>query len=273
MSKSLTYWVAFPKMIHGGSPSAIVDTLLHYGATGVAPRGGVGGGRDDAWSAAHTRACLDAGLAVHPWIFSHPHSIAEETELARRLVVDEGATGYIIDAELPWNHDSGRPYWSGRAIEYGEKLREALGGRPIWDAPWSHIAWHPSFPILAFDGFVDKHCPQYYWTEHGLSLDTCMLRCSAQWARSGCARPIDPIGVTYGDSDLRPLGAHCPASLVMGDVDRFLDRYGGQHLYTLEMAMRSGQPDVPPRPPTSPLVMPAWGASWSWAGVRSRLGI
>lgn len=268
---SLIYWIAFPRMIHDGSPSAIVDTLLHYGATGVAPRGGVGGWRDDAWSAEHTKACLDAGLAVHPWVFSYPHSVDAETALAERLVVDEGATGYIIDAEAPWNHDSGKPYWSGRAGEYGEKLRKALGDRPIWDAPWSHIAWHPSFPILAFDEFVDKHCPQYYWTEHGISLDVCMARCSLQWARSWCNKPISPIGVTYGRSDLERLGSTCPTDLAPDDVARFVSRYGGQHLYTLEMAMRSGQPDVPPRPPTVLLTTPRFDPLWTWAEVRAKL--
>ena len=231
----LGFWIAFPRLI--GDVSTIVAALLDVGASWVAPRYGVGKDRDKSWSPAHTKACLDAGLDVYPWVFSYPWQIPGEVALAKAAIA-EGATGWIVDAEAPWSTGTG-----GSAIVYGDQLRAALGDTWIADAPWSHISWHPDYPVREFARWVDARLPQAYWTEHGQRLAVTLSNTKAQWAALLAAgmteRPVWPIGVTYGQAELIAREAEpCPGELAEGDVARFLGCAPGPlSLYTLEMLL------------------------------------
>lgn len=235
----LGFWIAFPKMIEDGSPQAIADSLVSFGARWVAPRAGQGGGRDPSWTQTHTRACLDAGLGVYPWVFSYPDKVAGEVKLAQAHM-SEGATGWIIDAEAPWTRPGLRP----TCIKYGMELRSALGDTWIADAPWPYIDWHPDYPATGFATWVDARLPQAYWTEIGRPRLDVMQTTLRQWERMHTRgmprRPVWPIGVTYGRAELITTGIKnptCPGYLIPEDVGLFVNGDEPWSLYTLEMLL------------------------------------
>src|SRR5258708_3250474 len=145
--EGLGIWIAFPKMIAKGDGAVIVDRLRQLGAGWVAPRGGEGGGIDSSWTAAHTKACNDAGIGVYRWIFSRPSSWKSEVPLYARFL-DEGDAGVIIDAEAPW--ETGGDH-APDAAKYMDALDAALGSDAfIADAPWPYVSYHGKFPFAEF---------------------------------------------------------------------------------------------------------------------------
>jgi hypothetical protein len=232
----LGIWIAFASAVGGHAKAA--EQLVELGASWVAPRAGASDTRDAAWSApdarAHVRRYHDAGLRVYPWLYSRPWSYRLEVALLRRLVED-GADGVIIDAETPW--DSGQ---RTTALKYVDALDAALPGVFIADAPWAYPSYHPGFPFAEFGKRMNARMPQCYWTEFDNRGAAWHLpRIDAQWtafhdAHRGVARPIMPIGVTYGHEH----PSHPPGTFVPAELTIFLDRYAssGCSLYTLEAA-------------------------------------
>src|SRR5262249_25680697 len=129
------------------------------------------------------------------------------------------------------------------AAKYMEALRKALPSTFIADAPWAYPYWHPGFPFAEFGRGVNARFPQLYWTEFGTKPAT--FHCPAvdhQWAmfnaaHPDAARPVQPIGVTYGhEHPSKP-----PGMFTLDDLRYFLDRYsarGALSLYSFE-AMRA----------------------------------
>lgn len=235
----LGIWIAFPKMI--GDPYETVARLCEIGAHWVAPRGADGSREIHDWTPEHTAVCREYDIDVYRWTFSRPEQIDGEVQLAMKWR-GEGDAGYIIDAEMPWAHKK------ALASIYGRKLREAVGTDYfVADAPWAYVHYHPEYPWMEFDAFVDAHMPQYYWTEIGVSMTRCCDTADMSWDRKGhqaFARPIYPIGVTYGKEELVALGAApCPSSIKTSDVGAFIDRYSDRQAYSL-YSLEASNPDV-----------------------------
>lgn len=254
----LGIWVAFAGQ--AGGHESIATKLHEIGARWVAPRAGEGSFRDRHWqpktAREHVRRYHDAGLLVYPWIYSRPSSWRAEVAVFRQLV-DEGADGVIIDAEVPW--DRGQKV---TALRFMEALDKDLPGVFIADAPWAYPHFHPGFPFAEFATRVNARMPQAYWSEiDNRGARYHLPRIDEGWAKLHAAnpksvRPVWPIGVTYGrEHPSRPPGVFNPA-----DLEFFLDRYPAipVSLYSYEAArepalqvLRSrAKPVTPPRGPS-----------------------
>jgi len=224
----LGMWIAFPSML-GGYPM-IVDRLRACGVQWVAPRAGEGSKRDPSFTSKDIELLRRAGLAVYPWIFSRPASWQGEVQLFREIV-DEGADGVIIDAEVAWelngdHHDA--------AARYMDALDAALPKDTfVADAPWPYPSYHAKFPFAEFGRRVNARMPQGYWTENGKQSAAFRLpQYDAEWERWNAAhpdvvRPVWNIGITYGAKEMKKWGAKQlpPGEITPEDVNVFLDRY------------------------------------------------
>jgi hypothetical protein len=231
-------WLAFPKMINGGSPAAIVEFLQHLGVKWVAPRGGEGVRKDNNWTAAHTKACNDVGVGVYRWIFSRPQSWGGEVALVETFKAD-GDAGYIIDAEVAWETNGD---WRLEASRYVEALDKKLGSDFfIADAPWPYVFSHMNantqkgFPFVEFGARMNMRMPQSYWTEiSSAGAQYHMPRIDAQWEKfhlmhPEVKRPVCHIGITYGSVELKKWGSQQlpPGTITPADVEYFDQRYRG----------------------------------------------
>lgn len=234
----LGIWVAFAGQV--GGHAAIADVLPALGVSWVAPRGGAGATRDSSWSQELARDAVaryhSAGIAVFPWIYSRPISYRYEIELFRRFI-DEGADGVILDAEVSW--DRGH---RDAATRYMTELDAALPDTFVADAPWAYPSYHPGFPFVEFGRRVNARMPQTYWTEFDRRGPRYHLpRIDAEWAafhaaNAEVARPVCPIGVTYGVEH----PSHPPGLFNLDDLEFFLERYADRpaaSLYTYEAAV------------------------------------
>jgi hypothetical protein len=225
--QKLGLWIAFAGRIGTNDQAAALAKAC--GAAWVAPRAGDGGLNDPAFKdpEATIRAYHAQGLDVYPWLYSHPNR--QTTEIAAfKALIDAGADGVIIDAEMPWSKAK------DQAVAYGAALRAALPDAWIADAPWPMIGWHPDYPDQEFATFVDFRMPQAYWPEIGMPREKVCAIMEAQWALAEkserIVRPICPIGATYkAVTDCTP-----------ADVAAFLDHYGANDapvsLYSLDAA-------------------------------------
>ncbi len=245
----LGFWLAFPKMIGDGKPGTIVSKLLGVGAKWVAPRGGDGGNRDNAWTKAHTAACNAAGIPVYRWQYSRGATWQKQVPLAQAFQ-DEGDAGYIDDAEAHW--EVGGDFRS-HADAYMTELDKKLGrDYYIADAPWPYIYYHmkpngEGFPAKQFAGRCNARMPQCYWSEvSAAGAQHHLPAMDAQWARFDkenptLARPVLPIGITYGRSEIQKWGASQlpPGEIKVEDVAFAYARYCtrlAHSYYSLEAA-------------------------------------
>lgn len=230
-------WVAFRKSI--GTAQQAAALAVECGCEWVAPRAGAGGLNDAAFHdpTAEIAAYKAAGLRVYPWLYSYPGSWRAEVEAFRRLML-AGADGVIIDAEIEWQGHQ------AEAAAYMTALRVALPDAFIADAPWPLIGWHATFPAREFAAGVNMRMCQAYWTQINTSGAAWTLdKMDSQWALLHAAHPeivrdMAPIGVTYGNRELKKAGAGgCPGEIAVADVVSFLDRYPGApvSLYSLEV--------------------------------------
>ena len=244
-------WIAFPSML-GLNPLGIATMLKLANFDWVAPRGGEGSHIDTNWTAAHTRACADLGIPTYRWIFSRPGSWHAEVQSARRFQ-DEGDAGYIIDAESAWE----RPGLFDVASLYCEELDAKLGSNYfIADAPWPYVSYHwaldvhgkpvSGFPFHAFAPRMNARMPQAYWTEiSNQGARHHLPRIDMEWQKFNArfpelARPVWPIGITYGKAEMKRWGSQQlpPGEITAEDLEFFDDRYrlGPRSYYSREAA-------------------------------------
>lgn len=259
--RGLGVFIAFRERI--GTAAQAAALAVSIGAAWVAPRAGDYGNVNDAAFLAEPSkrsdpearkaairaeiaAYHEAGLLVYPWLYSRPGCWRAEVE-AFALLMECGADGVIIDAEIQWGAHA------ADAAAYMIALRERLGDAFIADAPWPWIAYHPEYPEKEFADGVDARMLQAYWTEINrdgakADLDKTRSEWAARFATPGRTEaeqdPIWPIGVTYGRDELVAVGGPaCPGVMSAADVLWFLDQYPGQpaSLYSLEM-LTAGTP-------------------------------
>lgn len=239
----LGVWVAFESMLpdKGRDLGAVCSELAELGVRWVAPRVGDYGklalseARIGEWVA----ACAAHGLGLLPWYYSRPQFFEREVGLAVKLL-QLGATGVIVDAEVEWANKH------GEAERYGRLMRDAVGDAYIAHAPMPAMHLHRDWPYEQFGQWIDQVHPQTYWTE--------VANGTYEWTATNCFGPLDalnaagdlrangyaPIGVTYGRQELARLGGpNCPGDFKVADLDAFLTRYDGAatlSLYSWELA-------------------------------------
>lgn len=198
-------WIAFQNSI--GSIDESIKRLKAAGASWVAPRAGEGGWRDKEWSPEKAKAAIAkyhaAGIKVYPWVYSRPSSYLAEVKVFKALV-DEGADGVFIDAEIEWQGAGGSH--KPAAALFMQALRKELGEECfIAHAPFPYVQWHLDFPYVEFGTYCDAVADQLYWTEiNDAGARSHIDKTSAQWAQFLKAHPEGaklrcPIGCTYGN--------------------------------------------------------------------------
>lgn len=239
--KGLGGWVAFESML--GNEAKAADLAVEVGCSWVAPRAGDGTLNDGGFKLADIAVYKSKGLQVFPWLYSRPSTWRSEIDAFRRIM-DAGADGVIIDAEIQWEGHALDAGW------YAEGLRKALPDAWIADAPWPWILYHPTFPEREFSDLVDARLIQAYWCEINRSgAKAVTLEAERQWAarfatpgRTPAQRdPVYPVACTYGRAELQANGAPpCPGDMTAADLSWFLDHYPEGtpvSLYSLEMLL------------------------------------
>lgn len=223
----------------------LADKLLSLGVTWFAPRVGDYGKLTDFTPKDFTALCktfVDKGLVILPWYYSRPTFYDREVGVAKSLI-DMGASGVIIDAEIEWEDAFASKRWVGQyrgvayyARQYGAKLRAALGDAYIGHAPLAWLAYHGTFPYAEFGTFCDQVHPQSYWTELkvGAWSEDFRRNCLTIWETMQAsgdvrAKNFAPIGVTYGRDEMIKLGMRPssapPGNLHADHLREFLIRY------------------------------------------------
>lgn len=220
-------WIAFQKSI--GTVERSIQLLKDVGAQWVAPRAGEHTWRDERWSHAEAIADIkkyhDAGLKVYPWVYSHPNTCMQEVAFFKQLM-DEGADGIIIDAEVEWQTAAGN---GPLAEQFLKALRAALGDDAfIGHAPFPYVLYHSAFPYAEFGKYCDQVHPQTYWSEiSDAGAEHHVLATQAQWDTyvkrrpeiEGAAGQVCHIGVTYG----KEIGGPTPGTFRPSDLKWFMD--------------------------------------------------
>lgn len=219
-------WIAFQNTI--GSIEESIVRLKDCGAKWVAPRAGGGRSRDASWQPAFAREAIkkyhDAGLKVYPWMYSMPSTCQAELAIYKALM-DEGADGVFIDAELEWQNTPGV---AASAEDFLTKLRALLGDECfIGHAPFPYLQWHAQFPYEQFGKHCDQVHPQTYWSEiSNATAEKHIAAIQAQWDAVAKATPdvlgtlgrVCHIGVTYG----KEIGGPTPGQFRPSDLAYFM---------------------------------------------------
>ncbi len=132
------------------------------------------------------------GLRVCAWQYVYGTNPAGEANLGARAVAN-GADCLVIDAEAEYE----RHY--AAAQTYITDLRARVGPAfPVGLASFPYVSYHPSFPYSVFLGpnGAQYNAPQMYWKDIGVSVDT--VYANTYIANRIYARPIFPLGQTYG---------------------------------------------------------------------------
>lgn len=134
-------------------------------------------------------ALHDQGIQVFGWGYIYLSSPAREAQKSIDRVKKFGLDGYIVDAEVQWDH---KP---NEAAAYMNALRAGLPDTSIGLCSFRFPTLHPEFPWLEALGHADYHCPQVYWANAHNSAD--QLSRSAQELTARKPLPIIPLGYAY----------------------------------------------------------------------------
>ncbi len=148
-------------------------------------------------NAAHT-----AGLKVFGYTRSYGANINGEIAIATNIM-NNGADGYIIDAEIEWEGLAGAPL---KATNLLQGIKNVFPNRFLGHAPMMYISLHSSFPYKQFGLFCDAVMPQAYWKEFGITATQCAADLDTEWnnfynglsaAWTGAIKPIAPVGQAW----------------------------------------------------------------------------
>lgn len=173
------WWIWHLKECEGGNLDKLIKRCQECHITWLAIKAGNAG---DPWEKQFTKAMVaklkSGGIRVFGWSYDMPNKIDDQVKVAQ-FVSNCGADGFIIDAEVEWERTENP---DAKAREYVQKLRAALPESfLIGDAPWPVINYHQKFPFTAFSEGLDFRCPQNYWPENCLSVESATERYLSQW--------------------------------------------------------------------------------------------
>jgi hypothetical protein len=132
------------------------------------------------------------GLRACAWQYVYGTNPKGEASLGAQAVAN-GADCLVIDAEAEYEGHY------AAAQTYIAELRAKIGpSYPVALASFPYVSYHPSFPYSVFlgPGAAQYNAPQMYWKDIGVSVDT--VYANTYIANRIYARPIFPLGQTYG---------------------------------------------------------------------------
>lgn len=306
--QGLGFWIAFPRLIHGGSPNAIASALKRVGAGWVAPRlPERDGNTPTGWTIEHTEACYLAGIDVRGWIYVRPGWEKRQAETVAKHV-DSGMSGFIFNDELPYIPQDVGKYAENR---YNVRLlrkvfRERFPDLWLASAPLPLIGYHPGHTSEVWmepceDGapFLQAILIQTYGPEVGMKQDVLIRTALGHWSAVAAKLPVGtvtppvvPIGATYGRGDIARLkaGQLPPREIALAEIGEYLDWPGlpFRSLYSLDAcwgnaatvdylaARHRGVMYSPPQDYEVLGVDPLWGAEergslgWAFDGAMRR---
>ena len=186
-------WIWYLSQSNSGSIPAIVAQAHAAGVSTLFVKSSDGPGNYWSQFSPALVAELHAnGLRVCAWQYVYGTNPAGEANLGARAVAN-GADCLMIDAEAEYE---GR---YAAAQTYITDLRAKVGPVfPVGLASFPYVSYHPSFPYSVFLGpnGAQYNAPQMYWKDIGVSVDT--VYANTYIANRIYARPIFPLGQTYG---------------------------------------------------------------------------
>jgi hypothetical protein len=186
-------WIWYLNQSEGGELAAIVTRAHAAGVTTLFIKSSDGSANYWGQFSAQLVAELHAsGLKVCAWQYVYGSNPAGEASLGAKAVA-AGADCLVIDAESEYE---GR---YAAAQTYIADLRARVGpAYPVGLASFPYVSYHPSFPYSVFLGPAagQYNAPQMYWKDIGNSVDT--VYANTYIANRMYARPLFPLGQTYG---------------------------------------------------------------------------
>jgi len=186
-------WIWYVSQSDGGSVASIVAQAHAAGVTTLFIKSS--DGSSNYWSQFSPQLVAELhanGLKVCAWQYVYGSNPAGEAELGAEAVAN-GADCLVIDAESEYE---GR---YAAAQTYIDDLRAKVGANyPLGLASFPYVSYHPTFPYSVFlgPGGAQYNAPQMYWKDIGVSVDT--VYANTYIANRIYARPIFPLGQTYG---------------------------------------------------------------------------
>jgi hypothetical protein len=186
-------WIWYVNRSSGGSVPAIIAQAHAGGVTTVFVKSSDGSSNYWGQFSPQLVAELHAGgLKVCAWQYVYGTNPAGEATLGAEAVAN-GADCLVIDAEGEYEG-----HYAAAQTYIGD-LRAKIGpSYPLALASFPYVSYHPSFPYSVFlgPGGAQFNAPQMYWKDIGVSVDT--VYANTYIANRIYARPIFPLGQTYG---------------------------------------------------------------------------
>ena len=186
-------WIWYMSASDKGSVAAIAEQAHAAGVTTLFIKSS--DGSTNYWSQFSAQLVAElhaAGLKVCAWQYVYGSNPAGEAALGAEAVAN-GAECLVIDAEAEYEGHY------AAAQTYLTDLRAKIGSAyPLGLASFPYVSYHPTFPYSVFLGpeGAQFNLPQMYWKDIGQSVDT--LYANTYIANRVYARPIYPLGQTYG---------------------------------------------------------------------------
>jgi peptidoglycan hydrolase-like protein with peptidoglycan-binding domain len=186
-------WIWYVNQSDKGSVAAIVAQAHAAGVTTLFIKSS--DGSSNYWSQFSPQLVAELhanGLRVCAWQYVYGTNPAGEAGLGAEAVAN-GADCLVIDAEAQYEGHY------AAAQTYIDELRAKIGANyPVALASFPYVSFHPSFPYSVFlgPGGAQYNAPQMYWKDIGVSVDT--VYANTYIANRIYARPIFPLGQTYG---------------------------------------------------------------------------
>ena len=186
-------WIWYVEHSSGGSVPAIIAQAHASGVSTVFVKSSDGSSNYWGQFSPQLVAELHAGgLKVCAWQYVYGTNPAGEAALGAQAVAN-GADCLVIDAEAEYEGKY------AAAQTYIADLRAKIGpAYPLALASFPYVTYHPSFPYSVFlgPGGAQFNAPQMYWKDIEVSVDT--VYANTYIANRIYARPIFPLGQTYG---------------------------------------------------------------------------
>jgi peptidoglycan hydrolase-like protein with peptidoglycan-binding domain len=186
-------WIWYLSQSNGGSIASIAAQAHAAGVATVYVKSS--DGSTNYWSQFSAQLVQELhanGLKVCAWQYVYGTNPAGEAGLGAKAVAN-GADCLVIDAEAEYEGHY------AAAQTYIADLRAKVGpAYPVGLASFPYVSFHPSFPYSVFLGpnGAQYNAPQMYWKDIGVSVDT--VYANTYIANRIYARPIFPLGQTYG---------------------------------------------------------------------------
>ncbi|HEY4450864.1 MAG TPA: peptidoglycan-binding domain-containing protein [Solirubrobacteraceae bacterium] len=186
-------WIWYVSRSSGGSAAAILAQAHAAGVSTVFIKSS--DGSSNYWSQFSPQLVAElhaGGVKACAWQYVYGSNPAGEASLGAKAVAS-GADCLVIDAEAEYEGHY------AAAQTYITDLRAKIGATyPLALASFPYVSFHPSFPYSVFLGpnGAQYNAPQMYWKDIGVSVDT--VYANTYIANRIYARPIFPLGQTYG---------------------------------------------------------------------------